>query len=124
MINKLDSIKSSSYETKLRCHKVIPSADNPQKERVEDYKSRGIIFNSRDSVVRAATHMLILADSEEMKKEGATINLTVHTSRHNCDGYGLTINVISDKTEEEMKLQLQEEIKKLQNTLAKMDQDQ
>lgn len=123
MAKKLDSVKSSSYKTGLRCYKVVPSADNPQKEYVKDYKSREIIFNNKEDVVRAATHMLMLADSEEMKKKGATVNLTVHTNGSGDNGYALNINVISNKTKEEMRLQLQEEIEKLQNALDKTDQD-
>jgi hypothetical protein len=58
----------------LRCHTMTPSA-NPQKKLVADYDTVAIVFKDKADVVRAATAMLALADSDEMNDEKTTIIL-------------------------------------------------
>lgn len=93
MTKKLTSTKKMTSRTGFRCHAVTPSASNPKKRLVSDYTSRAIIFRDKENVIRVATAMLALADTEKMEQENTTLNLTVMIEKHNEDGYSITVNL-------------------------------
>ncbi|HUS48913.1 MAG TPA: hypothetical protein VMZ91_02005 [Candidatus Paceibacterota bacterium] len=98
-MNKIITTKTMNSKTGFRCHKITPSVGNNRKKLVSDYNSRAIIFKNKADVIRVATAMLSLADTEEMEQEDTTLNITVMTNKHNEHGYSVTVVITAPNCE-------------------------
>ncbi len=90
-MGKLISVRSMTMKTGYKCHDVVPSAINPRKKLVTDYKSRSIIFKDRENIKRVAIAMLSLADSEEMKSGKKALYLTAMVESRSEKGYDMSV---------------------------------
>lgn len=98
-MSKLISVKTMKSRTGFRCYGMCPTPVNPKKELIKDYDSRSLIFKNKADVIRVATAMLSLADTEEMEDDRVTMHITAMASKHNEDGYSVTVNLsMSDST--------------------------
>jgi hypothetical protein len=92
----LKSVRNVEINTGLRCFSVGPSATNPQKERVADYKTRAITLSLSDAAEVSAHLAMITASKDAKANPDAKIVITAHCDKHNDDGYALTVLLRED----------------------------
>jgi len=99
--NKLMTMSSLRGKTALKCQGSTPTFNSPRKENISDYDTRGIQIKNKVDAIRLATHILALADTEEMEEDGSILNITVYGKQESDVGYNTTVTLQHSVEEED-----------------------
>ena len=90
-MTKTTNVLHEDRKTVFRCQSTTPHPENPRKELSKDNKTRAIIFDNKEDVIRVATAMLSLVDDDKIHNSKTRLHITVNTCKKTDDGYSTTV---------------------------------